>query len=124
MDIEEQRYLKAKEFYQKYNPEMSPDALESHLSGIDFSKPVEVVKYSEGTELMQYTKVNTEGTVLRGDYYTDNPACTPSQLGISDKYNVSTPDRIKTQEVRQVTKDTVTLPNDVEGLKKYICRNR
>ena len=116
-DIEEQRYLKAKEFYQKYNPEMSPDALESHLSGIDFSKPVEVVKYSEGTELMQYTKVNTEGTVLRGDYYTDNPACTPSQLGISDKYNVSTPDRIKTQEVRQVTKDTVTLPNDVEGLK-------
>ena len=116
-DIEEQRYLKAKEFYQKYNPEMSPDALESHLSGIDFSKPVEVVKYSEGTELMQYTKVNTEGTVLRGDYYTDNPACTPSQLGISDKYNVSTPDRIKTQEVRQVTKDTVTLPNDAEGLK-------
>lgn len=116
-DIEEQRYLKAKEFYQKYNPEMSPDALESHLSGIDFSKPVEVVKYSEGTELMQYTKVNTEGTVLRGDYYTDNPACTPSQLGISDKYNVSTPDRIKTQEVRQVNKDTVTLPNDAEGLK-------
>ena len=116
-DIEEQRYLKAKEFYQKYNPEMSPDALESHLSGIDFSKPVEVVKYSEGTELMQYTKVNTEGTVLRGDYYTDNPACTPSQLGISDKYNVSTPDRIKTQEVRQVTKDTVTLPNDAEGLR-------
>ena len=65
-DIEEQRYLKAKEFYQKYNPEMSPDDLESHLSGIDFSKPIEVVKYSEGTELMQYTKVNTEGTVLRG----------------------------------------------------------
>ena len=39
--------------------------------------------------------MNTEGTVLGGDYYTDNPACTPSQLGISDKYNVSTPDRIK-----------------------------
>ena len=48
---------------------MSPDALESHLSGIDFSKPVEVVKYSEGTELMQYTKVNTEGTVLGGLLY-------------------------------------------------------
>ena len=90
--------------------------IESHISGIDFKKPVSVVKIPEGTELIQYTKVNSEGTPLRGDYYTTDPNATPNELGVSDKYNVQTPDRVKTQEVREVTKETIKTTKDVEGL--------
>ncbi|WP_312076430.1 polymorphic toxin type 46 domain-containing protein [Chryseobacterium sp.] len=104
------------EFYQKHNPGMSIDDIRSHISGIDFTKPVNVVKIPEGTELIQYTKVNTEGTPLRGDYYTTDSNATPNELGVSDKYNVQTPDRIKTQEVRDVTKETIKTSKDVEGL--------
>ncbi|WP_312901931.1 glycohydrolase toxin TNT-related protein [Chryseobacterium taichungense] len=116
-DIFDIRRKKAIEFYQKYNPDMTERQIKSHISGIDFNKPIEVVKLPEGTELIQYTKVNTEGIVLRGDYYTNNPNHTPSELGVSDKYNVQTPDRVKTSEVKEVTKEVLKLPKDVEGLK-------
>ena len=114
-----ERRQTAMEFYQKHNPGMSIDDIRSHLNGIDFTKPVEIVKIKEGSELIQYTKVNTEGTVLRGDYYTDNPSNTPSQLGVSDKYNVRDPNNgwKHTDEVKTVTQEKVTIPKDAEGLK-------
>jgi hypothetical protein len=93
--------------------------IESHIAGIDFTKPIEIIKLPQGKELIQYTKVNTEGAVLRGDYYTDNPSNTPGELGVSDKYNVRDPNNgwKQTQEVKTVTKETTTLPKDAEGLK-------
>lgn len=107
---------KAIDFYKKHNPKMTERQIRSHISGIDFTKPVKVVKVPEGTNLTQYTKVNTEGTKLRGDYYTKDPNATPNDLGVSDKYNVQTPERIPTQEVKDVTKETISIPKDMEGL--------
>lgn len=107
------------EFYQKHNPGMDIANIKSHIKGIDFTKPIEIVNISQGKELIQYTKVNTEGTVLRGDYYTDNPNNTPSQLGVSDKYNVRDPNNgwNYTDEIRSVNQERVTIPKDSEGLK-------
>ncbi len=115
----------AYDFYEKNNPKMSPDDIKSHLNGIDFSKPVEIVKVSpagsgpKGNELYQYTKVNTEGKTLRGKYYTDNPNATPSELGVSDKYSVNDANWQKTDQVRPVTQEKITFEetNPVEGLR-------
>lgn len=93
--------------------------IESHIAGIDFTQSVEIVKIPAGKELIQYTKINTKGDVVRGEYYTDNSNNTPSDLGISDTYNVRDPDNgwRQTQEVREVVKEKVIIPKDVEGLK-------
>jgi hypothetical protein len=40
-----------------------------------------------------------------------------SELGVSDKYNVQTPDRVKTAEVKEVIRETLILPKDAEGLR-------
>lgn len=110
---------KAIDFYKKHNPDMAMLDIESHIAGIDFTKKVEIIPITEGTSLTQYTKVNTEGTVLRGDYYTDNPNNTPSELGVSDKYNVRDPNNgwQQTDEIKTVTKENVIIPKDSEGLK-------
>ncbi|MEJ5049597.1 glycohydrolase toxin TNT-related protein [Chryseobacterium culicis] len=113
------RKKQAIEFYLKHNPDMKMRDIESHIAGIDFSSPIEIVKLPKGTELIQYTKVNTEGTVLRGDYYTDNPLNTPNELGVSDKYNVRDPNNgwKQTQELRDVNKEITKLPKDAEALR-------
>lgn len=111
------RKKQAIEFYQKHNPDMTERQIKSHISGIDFTKPIEIVNLQEGTKLIQYTKLNTEGIALKGDYYTDNLNNTPSELGVSDKYNVQTPDRVKTSEVKDVTREILILQKDAEGLK-------
>lgn len=114
-----QRKQQAIDFYQKHTPNLDVANIESHIAGIDFTKPIEIVHFPKGTKLIQYTKVNSEGTVLLGDYYTDNPANTPSELGVSDTYNVKDPNNgwKQTQEVKKVVKETITLPKDAEGLK-------
>ncbi len=38
----------AMDFYQKKNPNMSPDDIKSHINGIDFTKPVEIIKIPPG----------------------------------------------------------------------------
>lgn len=93
--------------------------IESHIAGIDCTKSIKIVKLPQGTKLIQYTKVNTEGTTLRDDYYTDNPHNTPSDLGVSQKYKVRDPINgwKQTQEVKDVAKETSILPKDAEGLK-------
>lgn len=65
---------------------MSSDDISSHLSGIDFSKPVEVTEAPPGG-------AGPDGNVLyrwrapgaKGSYFTSDPNATPSQLGTSDK---------------------------------------
>ncbi|GEM56364.1 hypothetical protein B0A58_00210 [Flavobacterium branchiophilum NBRC 15030 = ATCC 35035] len=118
-DIITLRKQQAIEFYQKYNPDMDINDIKSHINGIDFTKPIEIVKTPQGTELHQYTKVNTKGDVLKGDYYTDNPENTPSELGVSDKYNVRDPDNgwKQTDEIKTVQQEKVAIPKDAEGLK-------
>ncbi|GAB2700564.1 hypothetical protein GCM10027037_26750 [Mucilaginibacter koreensis] len=123
--LKAQRRQMAEDFYLKHNPGKDADAVASELNGIDFSKPVSIVKIPpdglgpKGNELHQFTKVNTEGEVLRGQYYTDNPANTPSELGISDKYNVRDKSWKHTDEVRTVQQEKVVFDENkpIEGLK-------
>ncbi|MBL4746854.1 MAG: hypothetical protein JKY08_10855 [Flavobacteriaceae bacterium] len=86
-----------------------------------FGKPErgEPIEIEYGTELFQYTKINTEGTVLRGDYYTDNPNATATELGISDQYSVRDPNNGwgQTDQVKTVNQESITIENNVEGLK-------
>jgi hypothetical protein len=115
------------DFYQSHNPSMDIADISSHIKGIDFTKPIEIVKIPpnglgpKGNELYQFTKVNTEGTVLKGDYYSDNPSSTPNDLGVSDKYNVRDPnngwkqtDRVETVKQEKIIFDE---SKPVEGLK-------
>jgi len=117
IDIIAQRRETAYNFYKEHYPDMTDRQIKSHISGIDFSKPVEVVNIPKGTELYQYTKVDSEGTVLRGEYYTTDPNATPSELGVSGEYSVRGPDGQYTGEVKPVTQEKVTLSQDTEGLK-------
>ena len=91
---------KATEFYTRHNPQITDRQLRSHLNGIDFTRPVNVVTIRSGTSLTQYTRYNTEGTPIRGDYYSDNPNATPNELGVSDEYNVPDASRNFTQQIR------------------------
>ena len=67
----------ATEFYksQGYAEENIP----SHLTGIDFDKPVEVVTSKEGTPLYQFQSPGAP----QGNYYALDPNITPFELGIS-----------------------------------------
>jgi hypothetical protein len=103
---------------------MDADAIASQINGIDFSKPVRLVKVPpdgagpKGNELYQFTKYNSEGKPLRGQYYTDNPTCSPTELGISDKYTVKDGSWKPTNEVRTVIQEKIVFEEkQVEGLK-------
>lgn len=119
IDIIAQRRQLAIDFYKKNNPGMPIDDIMSHLNGIDFNLPVEIIEISGGTELMQYTKVNTLGDVLTGEYYTNNPYNTPSELGVSERYSVKDPNNgwKQTDQVNTVEQKPVTVENTTEGLK-------
>ena len=119
IDIVAQRRQMALDFYKRNNPGMSLKDLKSHLNGIDFNMPIEVIEIAGGTELMQFTKVNTAGDVLTGEYYTNNPHNTPSELGISDKYSVRDPSNNwqQTDQVNTVEQKPVTIETTTEGLK-------
>lgn len=120
------RRERAANFYRKYKPDIKDKELDSHLNGIDFSKPVKIVKIPpggggpEGNTLYQFTKVNSEGKSYRGEYFTPDENVTAPELGVSDKYDVrDANDRSKyTGTIKTVEQQTVTIPADkpVEGL--------
>jgi hypothetical protein len=56
----------------------APSRITSHLDGIDFSKPVEVITLRKGTEVAQFQAPGS----AQGNYYT-TPGTTPSKLGIN-----------------------------------------
>jgi len=104
---------------------MSIDDIKSHIAGIDFNKPVKIVSVPpdgagpNGNILYQYTRSNTAGTVLRGDYYTSDVNATPDMLGVAEKYNVPNSDRALglTDEIAKRKQEIVDFDNPVEGLK-------
>ncbi|QNK61052.1 hypothetical protein H7F33_10690 [Pedobacter sp. PAMC26386] len=118
-----QRKQLAYDFYKNTNPTMTDADIASHLMGIDFTKPVEIISVPpggtgpKGNELYQYTKVNTEGETLSGKYYTDKPGNTPSELGVSERYNVRDKTWQQTDEIKTVKQEKVTFDKPVEGLK-------
>jgi len=73
----------AAEWYRKHYPEKyanNPEALESHLAGTDWSKPVELVELPEGTPLIQYQHVRDN--IPRQGMYAASPGTLPSELAI------------------------------------------
>lgn len=66
----------AREFYLKQG--YDPKRIDSHLDGIDFTKPVEVETIPKGTEVVQYQAPGAP----QGNYYAP-PGTQPGQLGIS-----------------------------------------
>lgn len=115
----------ATDFYKKHNPDLSDRQIRSHINGIDFTKPVKKVKIppdgsgKKGNELYQFTKANSEGKVFKGQYYTDNPKNTPSELGVSDKYGIRDADGKTTGEIGTVKQEKIIFDENksVEGLK-------
>jgi hypothetical protein len=113
------------DFYKKHNPNLTSLEIESHIAGIDFTKPIEIVRIPpdglgpKGNELHQFTKVNSEGKALRGQYYTDNPKNTPSELGVSDKYTIRDSEWKSTNEIGTVKQEKIIFDESkqVEGLK-------
>jgi hypothetical protein len=67
----------ASNFYKKSG--FSEEDIPSHLTGIDFTKQVEVVKINKGKRLYQF---QTNGAP-QGNYYSFNKNTTPTQIGIS-----------------------------------------
>lgn len=117
----------ASDFYKKYNPNLTARQIKSHLNGIDFTKPVQIIRIPpdglgpKGNELFQFTKVNTKGDVVKGEYYSDNPKNTPNELGVSDRYNLRDPDNRwqHSDQVGNVKQEKIIFDESkqVEGLK-------
>ncbi len=72
------RRAAATEFYAKQG--VPADAIADHLKGIDFTKPVEVVKIPKGTEVIQYQVPGGR----QGSYYAF-AGTRPDQIGIASQ---------------------------------------
>lgn len=66
----------ASDFYLKSG--YKPSRIETHLNGIDFTQPVEIVKLPQGTQVSQWQVPGAS----QGNYYA-LPGTQPQQLGIS-----------------------------------------
>jgi uncharacterized protein DUF6861/putative RNase toxin 46 of polymorphic toxin system len=75
LSVAQKRQL-ARDFYLKqgYNPKR----IDSHLAGIDFNQPVEVITLPKGTQVVQWQASGGP----QGNYYA-LPGTSPQQLGIS-----------------------------------------
>ncbi len=76
INIRERKH-KAFEFYKSQG--FSEPDIPSHLSGIDFNQPVEVITLNNGKKLYQYQSPGAP----QGNYYAVNPSTQPTELGIS-----------------------------------------
>ncbi|MCF2502424.1 polymorphic toxin type 46 domain-containing protein [Dyadobacter sp. CY107] len=106
----------AREFYIKNG--MPPDRVDSHLNGINFSKPVRVEEIPAGTKLFQFKKEkivednegNRYAVKYVGKYYATNPNAKPTDLGISEKY-------VMWEEVeRDLLKRTSAIGTDIRNV--------
>ena len=90
--IRNERRNVAKNFY-KDNTDWDNARIESHLRGIDYTKPVIVDNIpppgQNNITLYQYKKLSDNGEFLDGDYYTINPNAKPNELGVADAYSIN-----------------------------------
>lgn len=87
--LRDERRNMAFDFY-KNNTKMKHAVIESHIGGINFSKPVIIEKIppvgQKEVKVFQYRSmsVNTGKYNKYGNYFTFNPHATPGELGIAD----------------------------------------
>ena len=90
--VRNERRNVARKFYEE-NTNWSSERIESHLQGIDYTKPVIVDKLpppgNKQVTVYQYRNISDEGKYLQGNYYTLDSNATPSELGIADTYSLN-----------------------------------
>jgi hypothetical protein len=104
LSVAQKRQL-ARDFYMKQR--YPPWKIDSHLNGIDFNQPVEVVTLPKSTQVVQW---QARGAA-QGNYYAP-PGTSPQQLGISP----AALDPVSGQVVDRVAKTYIT-NSEVEVLK-------
>jgi uncharacterized Zn-binding protein involved in type VI secretion len=122
-----QRKKLAHDFYVENCPRMTETQIQFHIEGIDFNYPVTIVKVppdgagTNGDILYQQTKIDSEGNEIQGRYYTTDNQALPSQLGISQDYDIKDAlDKDKNTGIRgTVYQKTIHVSNNnaVVGLK-------
>lgn len=86
--VRNERREVARKFYENFS-NIPKDKIESHLHGIDFTKPIKVEKIppvgQNEITVYQYRNISINtGEYKYGNYFTTNPHVTPSDLGIAD----------------------------------------
>jgi uncharacterized Zn-binding protein involved in type VI secretion len=101
---EETRRRMALAFYTDYtDPQWEQTKIKEHLEGIDFTKPVEIVKIPKGTPLSQWQAPEILGESNKGNYFAAK-GISPIQLGT----NPESADRFHAdKQVNKVEKDYV-----------------
>lgn len=110
--VRNERRNYAREFY-KQNTKKNPMEIESHLSGIDFTKPVKVTKLPPPGQ-KQVTVYQYRSPSKAGNYYTLDPKAKPTELGIADVYGPNLEPKVKYSGV--LDQDTPCLQSTARGI--------
>lgn len=82
--VRNERRSVARQFYQ----EAGYNNIDSHLRGINFDKGVRIEQVPPPSTFYQYQRQSlTDGSFIRGSYYSIDKNVTPSQLGIHERYS-------------------------------------
>lgn len=112
--VRNERRKFALKFYEQ-NSTIKPGKIESHLSGIDFTKPVSIETLpppgQKNVTIYQYRNGNTD---VIGNYYTLDPKATPSDLGIANVYGPDMSPKVKYSG--PLIEETITLKSTSKGI--------
>lgn len=81
-----QRRKFAFQFYQDSMKDWPKGRIESHLSGIDFEKPVAIEMIPPPDTVYQFCGYKKDGTLMVGNYTTPDPNASASELGIAEVF--------------------------------------
>jgi uncharacterized protein RhaS with RHS repeats len=114
-DVVKQRKAVAFDFYKSQG--FDEDDIPSHLTGIDFNQPVDVVTMEKGQSYFQFQSPGAP----QGNYYTDNPLTKPGELGISPLGTNRALNRIepKAQGVYVTNENTPALRSKVKAVDDF-----
>lgn len=99
----------AEDFYKENCPDMSPAQIRDHLRGINFTKPVKVVKVPPPDQFYRWGPPGS-----KGQYFTDDASAKPTDLGVPDPVAVKGPDGKITRVPLQ--KRPMSAKGSMEGL--------
>ena len=102
----------ARKFYE-HNTNKNAMEIESHLSGIDFNKPVRATQLPPPGQ-KQVTVYQYRSPSKQGNYYTLDPKAKPTDLGISDVYGPNLEPKVKYSGVLE--QETPCLQSTARGI--------
>lgn len=112
--VRNERRNYARKFYENNNPNnMTRERIDTHLSGIDFTKPVTIKKLPPpGQNNVTVYQYNSPSKV--GNYYTLDPKAKPTDLGIADVYGPSLEPKVKYTGI--LSDETTCLESTAKGV--------